>query len=233
MSTKPCTCAETRTRGAMPTAAAYSGGRSGLAMSGCKKHPKCTDYLIYKTEPSAVLNDSAQHAHMPLNRQFGLNMSPMYQPRVNLDDGSLVYSINNEKLLDARRWGQTYLDRPPFDSKISAEQIYDDQFSRGRVGFYDDYSQIRGGNLKYYVDANIAPPYITPTFVLPGSVNYELYTDPMGTVRPQYPRNMLNGTNYNVSSYQTIRDEQMQREDILSRKMQTENQRRYDSRWFS
>lgn len=232
MSTKPCTCSETRTRGAMPTDLAYRGGRSSLAKPGCKKHPECTDYLVYKTTPSAVLNDSAQHAHTPLNRQFGLNISPMFQARKD-EDGSLVYSINNEKLLDARRWGQTYLDRPPFDSKISQEQIYDDQFSRGRVGFYDDYSQIRGGNLKYYVDLNIAQPYITPTFVLPGSVNHELFTDPMGTVRPQYPRNLENATNFNVSPYQTIRDEQMQREDILSRKMQTENQRRYDARWFS
>ncbi len=231
MSTKPCSCSP-QTYGAMPTEAAYAGGRSSLAMAGCGKRPQCTDTLIYKTEAAPVLNDSSVHAHMPLNRTFGANIAPMFQAAVS-EDGALSYSINNDRLLDARRWGQTYLDRPPFDAKISEEQIYSDAYSRGRVGFYNDYSDIRGGDLKYYVDANVAPPYITPTFVLPGSVNYELMTDPMGTVRPQYPRNLLNATMRNVSKYQTIRDEMMQREDILSRKMQTENQRRYDARWFS
>ncbi len=230
MTPKPCSCTP-QTYGIMSEKVANS-AKSGLAMPGCMDPPKCTDYLIYKTEVAPVLNDTSTKLHVPLNTQFGANINPMFQARVGMD-GRLQYSINNDRLLDNKSFDQLYLDRPPFDSKISQEQIYDDAFSRGRVGFYNDVSDIKGGNDKYYVDLNIAPPYIAPTFVLPGTVNYELFTDPMSTVRPQYPRNLLNATNYNVNPYQTLRDEMMFREDILSRKYQTENQRRFDSRWFS
>ncbi len=206
--------------------------KTSLAMPGCMDPPKCTDYLFYKTEVAPVLNNTSEKLHIPLNTQFGANINPMFQPQIG-SNGRLQYSINNDRLMNNIAFQQLYLDRPPFDAKISEEQIYDADFSRGRVGMYNDVADIKGGDLKYYVDLNIAPPYIAPTFVLPSTVNYELFTDPMSSVRPQYPRNMLNATNYNVNPYQTLRDEMMFREDILSRKMQTENQRRYDARWYS
>jgi hypothetical protein len=180
----------------------------------------------------ATLRNPSTHRVVPLNREFGAYINPMFQSK-QMEDGSYAYSINNMQLLDNRRWGQLYLDRPPFDAKIAEEDIYSNEFSKGQAKTFNDYSDMKGGDLKYYIDESVAPAYIAPTFVLPATVNHEIFTDPMGTTRPQYPRNMTNWTMHNVNPYQQLRDEMWAREDILSRKLQTENQRRYDTRYFS
>jgi hypothetical protein len=221
-------CSTPHTYGIMPTELAYM-NRSSLALSPA---PKATDTILYKVQQGATLADSSVHRVVPLNKEFGAYINPMFQAK-QMEDGSFSYSINNMQLLDNRRWGQLYLDRPPFDAKVAEEDIYTEKVSKGEARTFTDYSDMKGGDLKYYVDKSIAPPYIAPTFVLPATVNHEIFTDPMGTTRPQYPRNMTNWTMHNVNPYQQIRDEMWAREDILSRKIQTENQRRYDSRYFS
>jgi hypothetical protein len=221
-------CSTPHTYGSMPTDLAYM-NRSSLALA---PSPKATDTIVYKVSEGATLRNPSTHRVVPLNREFGAYINPMFQSK-QMEDGSYAYSINNMQLLDNRRWGQLYLDRPPFDAKIAEEDIYSNEFSKGQAKTFNDYSDMKGGDLKYYIDESVAPAYIAPTFVLPATVNHEIFTDPMGTTRPQYPRNMTNWTMHNVNPYQQLRDEMWAREDILSRKLQTENQRRYDTRYFS
>jgi hypothetical protein len=129
------------------------------------------------------------------------------------------------------------LDRPPLESDVPLDQVYDKKLKRYGQG-YKTYADVNAGNVLYYVDKSREDPYYSPLFAQPARVATVVYKDPMGAMKPEYPRivpntKLIGDTDCDNEGYclSWIRDSQKHREDILASQMAKINQRRWEPRW--
>ena len=143
---------------------------------------------------------------------------------------------------DPRTWSATHnqyltFDRPPLETAPKLKDIYNKDL-KGYGQGYGTYSDITAGNIIYYNDKSREDAYYDPLFAHPAQVNTVLYKDPMGAMKPEYPRtvdykNPVSDTDCDYGEYclSFIKDTQMHREDILSGIMTQKNQQRWMPRW--
>lgn len=143
---------------------------------------------------------------------------------------------------DPRTWSATrnqYLtfDRPPLDSTPKLKDIYNDDL-KGYGKNYQSYKDINAGQIIYYTDKSREDAYYRPLFNETVKVGTIIYKDPMGAIKPEYPRstqytNPITDDNCNYGEYNLsyIKDTNMHREDILSSQMTKINQQRWMPRW--
>lgn len=143
---------------------------------------------------------------------------------------------------DPRLWSETRseyqtLNRPPISGSVKLKDVYNDDlrdYGRG----YGSYSDINAGQIAYYSDKSRENPYYPPLFAHPVKVDRNLYRDPMGAIKPEYPRivqdkNKATHPMFNKDLYGLtfIRDTNVHREDILTGQMAQRNQQRWEPRW--
>jgi hypothetical protein len=109
---------------------------------------------------------------------------------------------------------------------------------------YKTYSDITAGQVLYYTDKSREDAYYRPLFSQPVETSTVVYRDPMGAMKPEYPRIVpyenpmtsspaTNGCNFGENEYclSFIKDTQQHREDILASQMAKRNQQRWMPRW--
>lgn len=118
------------------------------------------------------------------------------------------------------------LDSPPINGKVRSQDVYKDRDSYGT--FYSSYSQMKGGQNKYYIDPHLAQPFIPQLFSSGPAVNVmRIYVDPMGTSKPHYSREKLDKNAGFCLSW--LRDSTNHREDLLARQLWKRNQSNYET----
>lgn len=148
------------------------------------------------------------------------------------------YTNKDPRLISVAHGGQMLtLDRPPTDKTPKLSDISTDTDLNGYGQKYRTYSDIKGGNIIYYIDKSIQDPFFSPLFSAPARVYGTIYRDPMGSIKPQYYRDSLerDPINNNKDSYDCglswMRDSQEHRQDLLARQMYKRNQEKWESRW--
>lgn len=178
-----------------------------------------------------------------LNPKFGLVYAPEFfqvgkECQGNICDGNGGYTtFFDSRVKDPFRGITTILDRPPLQARdrgtYNNPDVYGKDYDKIRPQTYGDYSQINNGQLMYYYDQNEADPYFSPNFVRRTNVDYVLFKDPMGAIKPEYLRHPFNFTNNNLGADSYTKDTLDFREDIMERQMRVRNQQRYEPRYFS
>jgi hypothetical protein len=147
------------------------------------------------------------------------------------------YASWDPRLYSATHNQYITFDRPPLESKIPLSEIYDKKF-KGYGQGYETYKDINAGNVLYYNNAAREDPYYSPLFSQPARVGTVVYKDPMGAMKPEYPRIVDNTKLVGDDQCDNqgfclswMRDSQNHREDILSSQMSKINQQRWMPRW--
>lgn len=149
------------------------------------------------------------------------------------------YASHDPRLVSAAHLGQILtLDTPPLDPRTKLNTLLDDDSLDKYGQNYQTYSDIKGGNIMYYIDHTIEDPLFTPNFTIPAQVDGTMYKDPMGAFKPQYNRypikcqNVLNpNTSHFNGSLSSLEDSLEHREDLMARQMRKHNEQRWEPRW--
>ena len=141
---------------------------------------------------------------------YALNSLTSYDFLSSFDDPRLISAAHSgERLL---------LDAPVRNGNVSMKNVYDERSGYGMN--YDNFGQIRGGDILYYYDSDIGIPFIDPLFEN-GPFKKENYIDPMGTYKPHFYRDSNNVCGKGLT---WLRDSQYQRADIMARQNWKRNQ---------
>ena len=180
-----------------------------------------------------------------LNR-IGLTESACYKK----DPKNCGYRGTNPLLRDVLRGGWLNLDRPHFTGEVPVgnvknDIIYNDNIGR-YGGIYPNYNSIPAGQIQYYVDGKLSGAYNEPAFHSPAVVKMEMFTDPMGSVRPQYNRHPLSpyqwappgcpkkevcGVTDDASCFSSMHDSLRFREDLMERQQRKNLETNWQARW--
>jgi hypothetical protein len=180
-----------------------------------------------------------------LNR-LGLSESACYKK----DPKNCGLRGTNPKLRDVIRGGWLNLDRPHLMGEVPVgdvkkDMIYTDNISR-YGGIYPNYNSIPSGQIQYYVDGKLSGAYYEPVFHSPAVVKMDLFTDPMGNVKPQYIRNPLQpyqwkpdhcakreycGVTDGASCFSETHDSLRFREDLMERQQRKNLEMEWQPRW--
>lgn len=119
------------------------------------------------------------------------------------------------------------LDRPPLSGKIQETEVY---CARPGYGYrYNNYSDIGGGQINYYVDKSLARPFISELFRGKSLIAKNNYKDPMGSCKPHYRRKQIQDCS-NCLSW--ITDSENHRQDLLSKQLWRRNQSNWATNEF-
>jgi hypothetical protein len=150
-----------------------------------------------------------------------------------------TYISMDPRLFDAKR-GQRYaLDAPPFDDTVKLKDVYDEKFLNYGKN-YKTYSDIKAGNIVYYIDKSIQDAFYEPNFSEPAYEVGMIYQDPMGSIKPEYNRiplipqpNKATNISSDYSGYRSsfLDDSQQHREDLMALQSRKQNQSRWEPRW--
>jgi hypothetical protein len=149
------------------------------------------------------------------------------------------YISHDPRLVSAAHMGQTLtFSDLPLDTTVKLNTLLVDPTLDNYGQNYGTYSDIKAGNVAYYIDHSIEDPMFYPNFTIPAQIDGNLYKDPMGAFKPEYNRYPVKCRNVldpNVNSYygslSSLEDSLGQREDIMALQMRKRNQQRWEPRW--
>lgn len=211
------------------------GAKTNLAVNGNCGWPKdfnCHSYINYKnTKQPSFLPDPIERVN--INENFGLDKAIQF---FEYDKGTCgvkkqYFSPYDARLVDPIRNMRTMFDTPPYDAYIPIEEIHTKKVHE-KTGFYKDYSDIHSGQIQYYYVKNIAEPYASPNYVLNAKVQYNLFKDPMDSVKPEYVREPSLFSNKMISKDRSTQDTLTFREDMFERLSRINNQQDYVLRYY-
>ena len=110
------------------------------------------------------------------------------------------------------------LDAPPYTGEVPLNNIYDNRLTNYGKN-YKNYTDINGGQIRYYVDKDLTPVLFDPLFVMDSNVQSEIFQDPMTSSKFQTIRDPVYRDNKNVSDYQFDRDAISFRENLMHSQM--------------
>jgi hypothetical protein len=102
---------------------------------------------------------------------------------------------------------------------------------------YNDYSDVKAGQIVYYIDKSIEDANYLPVYTNNAYVKGVMYKDPMDGMNPQYIRtpviktDLLDTKNNKTNQLSWIRDSLESREDLINLQQQKYNKQKYSSRW--
>lgn len=159
------------------------------------------------------------------NLRRACEFKPIKTPNINTCN-KVSYISNDPRLRDPRRGGDVYpVSIPPLDG---SQPFVPSDYRNN----YNNYSDVRSGQINYYIDKSIENAYYNPVFVNNRKVNGQVYVDPMNNEKPHYYRQCKffdESDGYNLS---WLRDTQEQREDIIASQMAKNNQSRYEPLYY-
>jgi len=212
------------------------------AISGCHPSPyfECSKIQQYGTSIQPRIDPKARVSALnPLGLRYDLGYIKRLCP--NSTDGcEETYIGANPLLVDAARGSRLLLDRPPLVGGVSVgnvphDEIYTPQMS-GYGKNYTSYLDITGGQIQYNINPSIQDVYYAPNFVTPSKVIHEIRMDPMGVVRPEYPRQPLTPYMWDpchkIQCDSFTHDSLEFREDLMASQMRKQNEQRWEPRWL-
>lgn len=192
-------------------------------------------YILNDIQPSMVVkedycktNNMCQNtdAYTYLNKR-GVDPSPDF---VKTPECGYKSTRPDGRLYDTSRNYKMKLDIPPiqvvYDLKhdnVDGKPKYNNY---GRN--YDSYESVNAGQIQYYIDKEIAQPFFSPVYSMPSETHGTVYTDPMGTKKPQFTKTFNNSRLQHTNMLSSIEDTTKHREDIMSLQQRKHNEQRYD-----
>lgn len=150
-------------------------------------------------------------------QQSGIGTDGYFYPM----DGRVVDNVRGMRLI---------LDRPAVVGSVDMDLVSNFDNSNYAAN-YKTYSDIRNGQIAYYVDPSHSQPFENPVYTLSSTVDKFIRKDPMDSVKPEYIKTPITTTLYNVSKDQQTRDTLWFREDIISRQQNKYNRTDWTNRW--
>ena len=163
---------------------------------------------------------------------LGLSAMPDYKMAPNPIGGSGYHYVQDGRVVDAPRDIRMVLDQPAKVGAVNMDQVstFDNSNYGGR---YQTYSDIRNGQIAYYINEDIAQPFFNPVYTVSSYVDKTIRVDPMNSVKPEYIRTPISSTLHSVSRDQSTRDALSFREDLMSRQQNLYNRTSWTHRWVN
>lgn len=139
-------------------------------------------------------------------------------------------TARDARLFDAPRTQRFGLDAAPADSSVFMDDVYDPRLvpeSYNRQ--YTGYSDIAGGDVRYYIDPDVAPAFRGQIYNMDGITRVDMFTTPMGKVEPMFYLQPVQTSHNNVSKCTFARDQLAFRNDIVSLQQRGHNKSRYEA----
>jgi hypothetical protein len=218
-----------------------SGTPSNISVSNCNfdviEEPNCNSDSMKSLNNVFLINKQPQYdsGYVDINKIL-TNANDFYPVKCGKNQNG--YGSSDPRLINQERGTTLVLDKPPLDTGISIEDIYNDPSLEEYGKKYNSYDDIKSGQITYYTDKSIDNAYYTPNFVTQREVEGSLDKDPMGGIAPRYKRDpgyrdpftRDNNFEYCLS---WMEDSMAQRQDIMSRQMSRINKQRWSPRWDS
>jgi hypothetical protein len=166
--------------------------------------------------------------------KMGLTQMPDYKvvnnPLQNELDG--YFYPSDSRVIDPVRNIKTILDKPAEVGSVDMDLVGNfDNSNYGSV--YRTYSDIKNGQIAYYVDPSISQPFFAPVYTISSYVDKIIFKDPMDSVKPEYIKTPVTSTlNSTEPCSQTTRDALFFREDLMSRQQNLYNRTSWTNRWI-
>jgi len=176
-----------------------------------------------------------------LNPNFGLEQAPgFFQTAKDCNcgcdcgcdctcpvDTHIVVSSNDSRLISPLRGPEHQdLNRAPWTGNVRLKDIYDEKYTNYGKN-YTNYKDIHSGQIMYYLDKDLDPPFSLPVYTIRSNVQTDVFKTPMGGVWPQYTKVPTTQNSRYVSPQQFTRDTVYQREDIMALQQSRYNRERY------
>lgn len=164
--------------------------------------------------------------------QMGLHPMQDYKVVDNPIGGKGYYYVQDGRVVDSARNIRMVLDKPAEVGAVDMDQVRTfDNRNYGSV--YKSYSDIKNGQISYYINNDVAQPFISPVYTLSSYVDKTIRIDPMDSVKPEYIKTPISSTLYSVSKDQSTRDQLSFREDLMSRQQNLYNRTSWTNRWVA
>lgn len=158
-----------------------------------------------------------------INPNFGLDWAPSFfqipdnatcacengtvPSAVTSFDPRLVYSLRGNEPLT--------LNQPPYTGSVRLNRIYNKRWDPyGK--HYQNYKDIDGGQIMYYLDREINRPFKQPVSTITSKVEPYIYQTPMTSYWPQYKKTPLSRDCRYLSEQQFTRDTVRNREELMA-----------------
>ena len=212
-----------------------SGSPSNMSVLNCNFASDCVKDRIFKVERNNYQKKKASPSYTNINPISRINgyYKNVYDVE-NTACGTKGFGSTNPRLISASHNGQKLeLDLPPTDTDIKLKDIYTDPRMVNYGQKYNNYSDIKVGQIMYYVDNDIKSPFFNQLFTNESVTVGTNYIDPMSSLKPEYKRIPVKEFPKRSSGCLSFIDDTSEtREDLLSLQMRPNNRKRYETRWY-
>jgi len=201
--------------------------------SGCDELPFNNGRLYNIGNSYQVMNELEQNEdQIHFMSRMGLYDMQDYKVVDNPIGGKGYHYVQDGRVVDAARNIRMVLDQP---AKVGAVDMnFVANFDNSNyLANYKTYSDIKNGQIAYYVNKDVAQPFIYPVYTLSSYVDKTIRVDPMDSVKPEYIKTPVASTLHSVSKDQATRDELSFREDLMSRQQNLYNRTSWTNRWIN
>jgi len=189
---------------------------------------------LYRVGNSYQVMDERQKTSDTIHFISQMGLYPMQDYKVvdNPIGGKGYYYVQDGRVVDSARNIRMVLDKPAEVGAVDMDQVSTfDNRNYGSV--YKSYSDIKNGQISYYINNDVAQPFISPVYTLSSYVDKTIRIDPMDSPKPEYIKTPVSSTLYSVSKDQSTRDQLSFREDLMSRQQNLYNRTSWTNRWVA
>lgn len=204
---------------------------TNLGSFSCKDIPRQYSKFFPSYIERSTNNDV--YTETPLN-QMGIRLDGSNLQVVSSGCGGLGWISPNPLTVNANTGQRMVFDRPPYTGKVAVgdvcrDEIYDNNFADYQAKVYQNYMDMKTGDVQYWVDQSSMAPYRNPVYASESVVDNYLFVTPNHTVWPRYGRTPLDKCSGDSAScygrkrcqeipktLSFINDTMLQREDITS-----------------
>lgn len=215
------------------------GGPSNLSVEGChiEKFYDCYDKIQIRKDIEP--NPSNKGYELLNPRVYTDNFAPEFQKITceGIKGCKEVYASPDPGLIDVPRGMVVPLDRPPIVNGVKMKDVYDKKYTDWGKN-YSTYTDIKEGQIMYYISNSIKDPFFNPNFVSSATTKGDLWKDPMGAMKPQYNRypikcnDPIRSKKDNYEYGLSWMDDSLgHRQDIMGLQMRKMNEQRWSNRW--
>jgi hypothetical protein len=145
-------------------------------------------------------------------------------------DSSRTQTTRDARLFDMPRTQRFGLDTAPADSSVYMDNVYDSSLVPPSYNKpYTGYNDITPGDIRYYVDPDVAPAFRGQIYNMDGITRIDMFTTPMDKVEPMFYLQPVQSTHNNMSKDTFCRDQLTFRNDIISLQQRGHNKTRYEA----
>jgi len=210
-----------------------------------KPMPKCAAGLKKKFEPNRIFlsniepSQSVLHTNNMSKTNFtakntptytylntlGIEQSPYFE---KTKEGKFTSKVADSRLVDPLHNYNMQLNEKPSQViyDMFADNVSGNPALKNYGRNYTDYASVNAGQIKYYIDKDLAEPFFNPVYGMKSESVGITYRDPMGNVAPtynkEYPKEDI------PCGLSCINDSTKFRDDITSLQQRTHNSQKYE-----